>query len=171
MIKKNSKEVSSRNYFLVIIVSVLTVALVLYVRTFIVNYKNNVISVSPFSGEVNELNINELEFAMAETSDALIYVSYVGDRDVYNMEKRLLKEIKKKSLNEKIIYINVTDYAENQEYLSILKAQFPDIQNQISGVPMLIYIENGVAKEAYSSELKIIDYKVLNKLIDKYEIE
>lgn len=169
--KKNNREITPRNYFLVLIVSVLTVAIGLYVRTFIINYKSTSISVSPFSNEVSELNINEIKFSMAETSDALLYISYVGDREIYNMEKRLLKEIKKKSLNEKIIYINVTDYAENQEYLKILKEQFPSISNEITGVPMLIYIENGEAKEAYSSELKTIDYKALDKLVDKYKIQ
>ena len=36
---------------------------------------------------------------------------------------------------------------------------------------MLIYIEDGEAKEAMCSELRLIDYNVLNKLVDKYEIE
>ena len=52
-----------------------------------------------------------------------------------------------------------------------MKEKFPEIEEQITNAPLLIYIKDGVAVEAMSSELKLIDYVVLNKLIEKYEIE
>ncbi|UKI56979.1 MAG: hypothetical protein L6V81_06115 [Clostridium sp.] len=37
--KKSNKNVSSRNYFIVMVVSVLIIVVVLYARTFYLNYK------------------------------------------------------------------------------------------------------------------------------------
>ena len=56
-------------------------------------------------------------------------------------------------------------------YIATLKKQFPNIKDEITNAPLLIYIEDGEAVEAMSSELKTIDYKVLNKMIEKYGIE
>jgi len=76
-----------------------------------------------------------------------------------------------KLLLKKIIYLDITNHLENNEYTVNLKKQFSNIENEITTAPMFIYIENGEAIEAFSSELKLIDYKIFNKIIDKYEIE
>ena len=48
LIEKNNRKITSRNYFIVIIVSILTIALVLYIRSFIITYRANISSVSIF---------------------------------------------------------------------------------------------------------------------------
>lgn len=169
--KEQTYNKSYRNYFLVFIVSVLTLTIALYIRAFYINYIREISSYSVFDEAVNSINLNEIGFTMPESGEAILYVGYIGDKGVADMEKRLLKEIQRKSLDEKVLYLNITNNLDNNEYLKILKKQFSNIENQITVAPMLIYIENGEAKEAFSSELKMIDYKVFNKMIEKYEIE
>jgi len=172
MNKKEKKEkISSRNYFLVIIVSILVIIIALYIRAFYINYNDNAMQTSVMDEQINKINLNEIGFTIPESGDIILYVSYLGDKNIHNMEKRLLKEINKKSLNEKIIYLDITNHLENNEYTVNLKKQFSNIENEITTAPMFIYIENGEAIEAFSSELKLIDYKIFNKIIDKYEIE
>ena len=79
--------------------------------------------------------------------------------------------LEKKELLDDIIYWNVSDYGDSTDYISTLKKQFSDIKDEITNAPLLIYIKDGKAVEAMSSELKTIDYKVLNKMIEKYGIE
>ena len=40
--KKSNKKVTGRNYFIVIVVSILIMVVVLYARTFYLNYKNRI---------------------------------------------------------------------------------------------------------------------------------
>ena len=87
------------------------------------------------------------------------------------MEKRLFKEIENTNLTDKIIYIDVTKYTKNNKYIQILRDKFPNIDNELNSAPLFIYIKDGKAVEAMSSELKMVDYKTLNKLVDKYGIE
>jgi hypothetical protein len=169
--KMFAKRIPSKNYYIVLLVSVLVIIFSLYVRSFYLNYRASRINESVFADKtINQINTEDFNFAVGETNEAILYISYTGSNEVYDMERRLYREIKKKHLTEKVIYWNVTGL-KRDEYLSILKNTFPDIDDQITSAPMLIYIKDGVAMEAMSSELKLIDYKVLDNLITKYEIE
>lgn len=170
--KKSNKNVSSRNYFIVMVVSVLIIVVVLYARTFYLNYKNNKVNVSVFNDQkINQINSDDFDFALSEiSSEIILYVSYTGSSEIRNMESKLYKEIEKKNLTDKIIYWNVTN-SKNSEYIETLRKRFPEIKDQINSAPLFIYIKDGKGVEAMSSELKNVDYKVFNKLVSKYNIE
>ena len=170
--KKSNKNVSSRNYFIVMVVSVLIIVVVLYARTFYLNYKNNKVNVSVFNDQkINQINSDDFDFALSEiSSEIILYVSYTGSSEIRSMESKLYKEIEKKNLTDKIIYWNVTN-SKNSEYIETLRKRFPEIKDQINSAPLFIYIKDGKGVEAMSSELKNVDYKVFNKLVSKYNIE
>ncbi len=170
--KKSNKNVSSRNYFIVMVVSVLIIVVVLYARTFYLNYKNNKVNVSVFNDQkINQINSDDFDFALSEiSSEIILYVSYTGSSEIRNMESKLYKEIEKKNLTDKIIYWDVTN-SKNSEYIETLRKRFPEIKDQINSAPLFIYIKDGKGVEAMSSELKNVDYKVFNKLVSKYNIE
>lgn len=170
--KKSNKNVSSRNYFIVMVVSVLIIVVVLYARTFYLNYKNNKVNVSVFNDQkINQINSDDFDFALSEiSSEIILYVSYTGSSEIRNMESKLYKEIEKKNLTDKIIYWDVTS-SKNSEYIETLRKRFPEIKDQINSAPLFIYIKDGKGVEAMSSELRNVDYKVFNKLVSKYNIE
>lgn len=171
IIEKNDRKVTTRNYFIVLIVSVILIALTLYIRSFIISYRNNIASVSIFKDNVQSINLNDLDYMIPETGEAIMLVSYTGNIKVNSMEKALYKKIENENIKEKVIYLDITDYMDDIEYINILREKFPDISSEINTAPLLIYIKEGKAVEAMSSELKLIDYKVFNKLLEKYEIE
>lgn len=168
--EKNRKNIPSRNYFIVIVVSVLVMVVVLYVRSFYLNYKASKVNESVFFNQkINQINDEDFNYALSETSSEMIlYVSYTGSSEINSIENKLFREIEKKGLTDKIIYWNVTD---NKNYLETLRSRFPEIKDQINNAPLFIYIKDGKGIEAMSSELKYVDYKVFNKLVSKYNIE
>lgn len=168
--EKNRKNIPSRNYFIVIVVSVLVMVVVLYVRSFYLNYKASKVNESVFFNQkINQINDEDFNYALSETSSEMIlYVSYTGSSEINSIENKLFREIEKKGLTDKIIYWNVTD---NKNYLETLRSRFPEIKDQINNAPLFIYIKDGKGIEAMSSELKNVDYKVFNKLVSKYNIE
>lgn len=168
--EKNRKNIPSRNYFIVIVVSVLVMVVVLYTRSFYLNYKASKVNESVFSNhKINQINDDDFNYALRETSSEMIlYVSYTGSSEINSIENKLFREIEKKGLTDKIIYWNVTD---NKNYLETLRSRFPEIKDQINNAPLFMYIKDGKGIEAMSSELKNVDYKVFNKLVSKYNIE
>lgn len=168
---KNNKEVNDRNYYIVLVIAILTVAITLYIRSFIINYQNNIKNKSVFENNIQSIKINDLDYLIPETEEAIIYVSYTGNAEVTSMESKLYKRIKKRSLEEKVLYLDITDNLDANEYIVILKEKLPDIKDKINSSPLLIYIKDGKAVDAMSSELKMIDYKIFDKLVDEYDID
>ena len=166
------KKIPARNYFIVLVVSILVIIVSLYLRTFYLTYKNNKLNTSVFLDQkVKQINTKDADFALTETGDVLLYVSFTGNDEIYNNEKKMYNILEKKDLLDDFIYWNVVDYGDKTDYLVTLKEKFPNIKDQITRAPLLIYIKDGEAQEAMSSELKYINYKVLNKMIEKYGIE
>ncbi len=170
MKKELKKVIPAKNYLILLVIAILTVLLTLYVKEWIETYRENKISISPLSGNINEINTNELELTLNESNQIIIYVSYVNDLDVYNKERKLLKKIKSEQLSDYIIYYNVTELLDGNEYLNILKTKFNNLKNEIVKAPMFIYVKNGEAIEVINSDDEIVNDKELEHLIDKYEI-
>lgn len=164
------KQIPIKNYIILLVIAVATVLLTLYIREWIETYRENKISVSPLSGNINEINTNELELTLNESNQIIIYVSYVNDSNIYNKERKLLKKIKSKQLSDYIIYYNVTDLLDGNEYLNILKSKFSNLKTEFIKAPMFIYVKNGEAVEVINSDDEIVNVKELEQLIKKYEI-
>ena len=173
MKKKNEelREVPKKNYYFVLFVSVLVVIITLYIRSFYLNYQSNKTGEGIFYDKsINQINIDDLGYAVDETNEAILFVSY-NDPEIEKMERRLYREIERKNLNDKFWYLDVSNYMENDEYIKVLRNKFNNVEIDINKAPMFIYIKNGVAIEVVDSEKELVDYKVLNTLLSKYGIE
>ena len=167
MRKLFEKKIPNRNYMIVLIVSILVIIIPLYVRTIYLNNKEDILDRSIFENDsnINQINFNDIDFVISESSDFILYVSYYS-KEIKSMERKLYKEIIKNNLSDKIIYLSVSD---NKNYIKKLKEKFPNIKGEISDAPLIIYIKDGEAVEAVNSEFKMIDYGVFEKLMKKYE--
>ena len=121
------KEIPSKNYIIVITVTILVILLMIFIRSFYLNYKSSKLSESIFSSQtVNQIHMDDFDFAIREVTDSILYVSYTGSNEVYSMEKKLYKELENNNLLDKIIYLDVTKYAKNNKYINILKNKFSE---------------------------------------------
>ena len=70
------KKIPTRNYFIVLVVSILVIIACLYLRTFYLTYRNNKLSTSVFSSQkIKQINTKDINFALTETGDVLLYVN------------------------------------------------------------------------------------------------
>ena len=170
--ERNNRDVPKKNYFVVIVVSILVIVLTLYVRSFYLNYVASNSDSSIFASKsINQINIDDIDYAVNETTDSIMFVSYNGDSKITNMERRLYREIEKKNINDRIIYLNVTEYLENDKYLEILRNKFLSLAVDINKAPLFIYIKDGESKEIIDSSKELVTYKTLDTLLLKYGIE
>ena len=146
------KKIPTKNYVIFSVVVIVTIILTFYVGIWIKTYKENKLSVSPLSGVVEEVNINELKETFTEMNDIVLYVGYTNNKKVYDMEESILKYIKDKDIVNKFVYVNVTDYMKDDEYIDILKSTFTEIKDEIESAPLLIYMQNGKAIKVVNSK-------------------
>ena len=166
----HKKEIPSKNYYVVLLVSVLIIVLTLYMRSFYLNYKNSKLNSIFYDKAVNQIHESDFDFAMSEVGEAILYIGVSDSGKVKRMEKSLYKVIEEKNLIDKLLYFDVTDIKE-EKYNNLLKNRFPDISSDIGKVPMLIYIKDGQGVEAINSNNGLIDENMLNGLLLKYGIE
>ncbi len=173
MIFKSDKffrKVPKRNYYIVLLVSVLIIIASLYIRTFYLNYKmNNENNGVFFDKSINQIHKSDLNYALSETAEAILYIGDNSNK-TKNMERKIYKIIENNNLNDKIIYWNISNIKENV-YIKALKENFPLISDQINKAPMLIYIKDGVGVEALDSKNEFINENMLNTLLSKYGIK
>ena len=167
----NNREIPKKNYYIVLVVSIVVIALTLYVRVLYLNYVNNKVENGVFYNKaINQINTDDFSFAVGEANEAIMYVSYTGSKEIKKMEKRLYKELENKNLLDKIIYWDVTNLLDNNEYIPILANNFPNVELDINKAPMLIYIVDGKAVDVIDSSSELINYESLNELVNKYGI-
>lgn len=171
LIKFFSKKTPERNYYVVLIVSVLVVVLTLTFRNIYLSYLNNYVNISHFSDKsINQINTDDFDFTLSEVNEGILYVSYTDD-DLKNIDRKLYKLFKKKSLIDKIIYWNVDDLQKDSRYLSMLRNRFPEISDNISLAPLVIYIKDGKAVKVICSEYELINDDMVEDMIEEYGIE
>jgi hypothetical protein len=170
--KEEVKQIPISNYIIVLVVSLLVVVLVLYLRSFYLGYQESKLNTSYFSiKKVNEITKDDIEFSLSEYRDAILYVGYTGSKSLYDTERKIYKELEKNNLIDIVVYFNATDLIENNEYLEILKKNFPELVDNINDLPLIIIIKDGKGIEVINSEFEKLDYKELRKVIKKNEIE
>ena len=166
------RKIPKRNYYLVLMVSILVIVITLYIRSFYLNFKlsNNTNNSIFYDKSINQINTNDMDYAFDETKEAILFVSYNGSKKISNMEKKIYKVFEKRNLIDKVIYLDVSDLKENNKYIKILKERFPNIDYEFGMAPMLVYIKDGQAIEAINSNDRIIDENTLINLLNKYGI-
>lgn len=149
--KEEKRKIPLKNYFILGVICIVTVLLTIYVNAWIKTYKESAYSVSPLSGEINEININELKEPFMEINQVILYVGYTNDQKLFNEEKELLDEIRKEELTPYVMYLNVDG---NENYLSVLRDKFDIDAEDIKEAPLFIYVKDGVAEDVINVENK-----------------
>lgn len=166
-----TKRKPAKNYYTVLIVSVLVIVFTLVFRSIYLSYVES-LNVSLFEDKsINQINTEDFDFALTEVSEAILYVSYSDDKEITSIDRKIYKLLERKNLVDKVIYWDITDLYENGSYLSTLRNKFPEISDNISIAPLVIYIKNGEAVDVISSEFELIDTDKVKDMIDKYGIE
>lgn len=150
--KKNERYIPTKNYVTAFIIILIIIILTLYIFEWYKVYEKNqveqsyLIKSNIIRNEIKE--IKEVEAIFTEVpDDYFIYISYTGNKEIYNMEKDLKDIISRYNINDKFYFINVTDMMKNDNYIEELNNSLGLEEQKITKVPTIIYYKNGeVAK-------------------------
>ena len=166
-----TKKKPAKNYYIVLIVSVLVIVFTLIFRSIYLNYMES-LNVSLFQDKsINQINTEDFDFALTEVSEAILYVSYSDNKEITSIDRKVYKLLERKNLIDKVIYWDITDLYKDGSYLSTLRNKFPEVSDNISIAPLIIYIKDGKAVDVISSEFTLIDTDMVKDMIEKYGIE
>lgn len=116
------------------------------------------------------ININN--YNISNNGDYFIYISYRGQKDIYNLEKNLKELIKKYNLQDKYYYIDVTDKLGNKELLQEINTALKLEDFQVKQVPTIIYfnknnevLRNNIITREDNNLIEAADFQKLLDII------
>ena len=158
-----------KNYFLLFILFIITLLITLYINSIIRDYKYIKVDVSPLE-EITQINLNELDIALSELNNGIIYIGNIHNKENKRLERDILRKIKSEDLENYVYYCDVSNELNNNKYISILINNFPNIRNDLKLSPAFIYFKNGEIIEVIDSYKERVTSKDLLYLVEKYQI-
>lgn len=156
------KKIPLKNYILLGVVLIITIILVIYLYMWNNTYEENKLNTMIMDEYLQVINYNELENYLTENKNAVIYCSKLENKNIRNFEKKFKKVITKNSLNNDILYLDLTKELKSSKTSNELK------EKNIYTIPSIIIYKNGTLYSVY--DIKNDNYNI-NKLVDFLEKE
>ena len=133
-----------KNYILLLLIIIVGVFIMTSIGIIYKKVDNSKENKSYISNKVNNYEYKDIESGMNEIKDnGYLYLTYIGSKNIYNLEKYIYKTLKNNKLSDKFIYINCTDNINDKKIIN-------DLEKYINGNYQRQLFEN-------------IDFKILVK--------
>jgi len=167
-----SKKVNMQNNYVKLGMILIVVVLVTLIGA---NLYNNIVRRQTESGHLTSrvltMEYNEINNILIELSgDTFIYISYTGNRDIYNLDVRLRRIIDEQKLNDQFIYLNMIDYMKNNNYLEELNEKLSLTEFKIRALPAILYYRDNQLVQIIDSYNQLLNSGDFTHLLERYEI-
>lgn len=147
---KNDRIVSKKNYILLIIILIATCGILYYFYLWYGEYSNNWLYKPILSDALFQIKYNEIDDYVIENNNACIYVSYVGNKKTRDFEKKFLNLINNYHINNDILYLNLSEIADDKKIFNYLKEKYTiNNYNIFDGLPNILAFKNGLLDDIY----------------------
>jgi hypothetical protein len=170
MKKKNNSEVKTitlKNYIIYAVVVLITIILLVYLRSWYHEYKQEQLKIPVIRGYLNEINYQELTSYISENPNLVVYACSPSKDDCRNLESKLKREIKKYNLKEKMVYLNLDNDSMNK-----MNTNYGSNSILIDDMPFVAIFKEGkiydIQKSNNASDRMDVDDIVY--FLEKYEI-
>ena len=144
MDRKTEEEriIPTKNYILLVVLFVAIVALVLYLCNLYHVYDEHQREIPVIRGTLSEIQPDELEHYLMENPTSVIYMCTASDESCRDYERDLKRLVEKKELQERIIYVNLSD-VDSFEFVDKFNARYPYRVSLKQNYPAFVAFEDG----------------------------
>lgn len=138
----DEKKIAMKNYIIIILIFVAAIGLTLYFCSCYRVYSESKKEIPIIRGTLSEITSEDLDHYIMENQSTVIYVCTASDSTCRNYEKDFKKLIIKNNLQEKIVYLNLSN-VDQKEYVSQLNEKYQSKVELTAKYPALVIFENG----------------------------
>lgn len=154
---------------IIIIVACLVMVLIGSLNKIIDNNKNKK---SYIVNKVDSYSLEKIDDVYEKLSNnSFLYLSYVGDKRIYNLEKNLYKTLKKNKIVNSFIYVDCTDNINDKKIVGNLNDKLNIITDNQIVLPAIIYYKDNKPVDYIDSISSVLTYDKFIQLLDKWEID
>ncbi len=153
------KNIPLKNYILLFIILLLSIFGALYFYLWHSAYQEARIN-TPFIDDYLEvIQFNELDNYLVENKEAIIYVSVLNDYEIRKFENKFKRFINKYSLNNAILYMDITNDLSNNISHKIIN------DNYGLNFPYIIVFNNGSVQYIFNIKDNNYDIEAVKKFL------
>ena len=165
---KKEKNIPLKNYIILAVVLILSIILVIYFYMWYNAYEESKLNTMIMDKYLQVINYNELNNYLVENKDAVIYSSVLEDQKIRNFEKKFKNIIIKNSLNNDILYLDLTEELKDKNITKDIKETYNLNNQDIANTPSIMIFKDGKLYSIYN--IKDNNYNI-NNLVDYLEEE
>ncbi len=154
---------SFKSYLVLILTFAIGIGLCIYAFTWYKVIDNNKKNTPIIRGTLTEINSKELDNYILENSNVVLYLCTSDSVRCRNYEKDFKKIINSKSLNDNIVYVNLTG-VDQVKFVKQFNKKYSYKSKLKTSYPAIIVFEDGKIVD-------LIEYSKGNKLTSKKTIE
>ena len=131
---EKNRNIPFKNYILLAVTLILTIIVVIYFFVWNNNNEENNLKTPIMDKYLRVINYNELDNFLVENKDSVIYVSKLNNKEIREFEKKLKLLINDYSLNNTILYLDLTDKKDiilEIKYDRFLEPYITDVINNV----------------------------------------
>jgi len=152
MKKKNDSKKIISNYVKVFFVFLAVIVLVLFLRKWYLNSQELEMNTPVLEGVVtHQIKSNEIYNFINDNDTALIYMCVANDNNCRNLEKDMKKLISNNSLEDVIVYLNLSDNTDISKFYSELVNNY-NYDKELKEYPTFLYFENSKINKSLSGK-------------------
>lgn len=160
-----------KNYILLLLIIIVGIFIMTSIGFIYKKAHNRKENKSYILSKVNNYEYKNIENGVNEIKDnGYLYLTYIGNKNIYNLEKYVYKTLKNNKLSDKFIYINCTDNVNEKKTINDLNDKLNIITDNEIVLPAIIYYRNGKAVDYIDSTNQILTGDKFVQLMDKWEV-
>ena len=140
---KNEKNIPFKNYIFLSMILIVSIVVIIYFYMWYSEIEESKINTPIMDDYLSVINYNELDDYLIENKDVLIYVSVLNNDKIRNFENKFKKKVNEYSLNNKILYLNLT--GENNKTVNSFMKEY-----NVDSLPCLTSFKNGKVTDVYT---------------------
>lgn len=162
-------KITIKSYVQVALLILVTVVIVLYLSSWYASYKKDKLSIPVINGTLSEIRYEELDPYLKENNGTLYLYMCTSDEDICrNFEKEFIKIIDKKDLYDKILYLNLTNVDNKNDFLKEFNRKYSK-NKKVSAYPIIVKFTNGKVNKIIGNSHGLT-INELKKYLDEFEI-
>ncbi len=166
------KEIPLKNYFILILVILLTILAVFYMRDWYNTSKEFYAQNSVMTKVVREIKNDEISNYILENQKFILYVSSGRNTNIKSFEDEFKNLIQKMDLGENVLYMNLDEVDVSDFYNSLNSyASSTKVKNQIASSDASMYVFTDGKLTMLLNNVNNYSMKRLESIIDRWEIK
>ena len=163
--------VPMKNYIKVIALCSVTVVVSLLCAHLYLRNEEHAKTIPVIRGTVKEIKTaEELDNYVMENSNAIIYIGIANDDNCREVEKELIKLLKKKNLTEDVVYLNVSEFENIDSFYNDFNAKY-GADAKLSQYPAFIIFADGkILNMVSKTDRQNLQVGDIDILLDQYEL-